>query len=183
MKKVLLIILALSIALSCAVGFAACKRNKDDEGVITIRNLYFNDWNGEDDYTAMLEEKFDTKFKVSSYSWADWSTQVSSSWQSNSLPNVFQDDIDSYNFANTYLAYVDDGAVKVELNLSGENMRKGVEDLMGKVLGKIRENGLQDTVKVGVTFGHTGEDPMVKVAGKAVEADAEKVLAAIKAAK
>ena len=78
---------------------------------------------------------------------------------------------------------VDDGAVKVELNLSGENMRKGVEDLMGKVLGKIRENGLQDTVKVGVTFGHTGEDPMVTVAGKAVEADAEKVLAAIKTAK
>ncbi|MBQ9370448.1 MAG: hypothetical protein IJU10_05190 [Clostridia bacterium] len=112
MKKVLLIILALSIALSCAVGFAACNRNKDDESVITIRNLYFNDWNGEDDYTAMLEEMFDTKFKVSSYSWADWSTQVSSSWQSNSLPNVFQDDIDSYNFANTYLAYVEDGSVK-----------------------------------------------------------------------
>ena len=112
MKKVLLIILALSLALSCAVGFAACNRNKDDEGVITIRNLYFNDWNGEDDYTAMLEDMFDTKFKVSSYSWADWSTQVSSSWQSNSLPNVFQDDVDSYNFSNTYLAYVEDGAVK-----------------------------------------------------------------------
>ena len=78
---------------------------------------------------------------------------------------------------------VDGNAVAVELNLSGENMRKGVEDLMGKVLGKIRENGLQNSVKVGVTFGHTGEDPMVTVAGKAVEADAEKVIAAIKAAK
>ena len=78
---------------------------------------------------------------------------------------------------------IDDGAVAVELNLSGENMRKGVEDLMGKVLGKIRENNLQSTAKVSVTFGHTGEDPMVTVAGKAVEPDAEKVVAAIKAAK
>jgi len=118
MKKVLLIILALSIALSCAVGMAACNSNADDETVISIRNLYFNDWNGEDDYTAILEsmlkERFgiDYKFKVSSYSWADWSTQVSTGWQSNSLPNVFNDDVDSYNFANTYLAYVEDGAVK-----------------------------------------------------------------------
>ena len=111
MKKVLLIILALSIAFSCAIGFAACS-DKDDEGVISIRNLYFNDWNGEDDYTAILEKMFETKFKVSSYSWADWSTQVSTSWQSKKLPNVFQDDIDSYNFANTYLAYVEDGSVK-----------------------------------------------------------------------
>lgn len=74
-------------------------------------------------------------------------------------------------------------AVKVELNLSGENMRNGVEDLMAAVLGKIRENNLQEAAQVNITFGHTGEDPMVTVAGKAVEPNAEKVIEAVKAAK
>lgn len=74
-------------------------------------------------------------------------------------------------------------AVRVELNLSGENMRKGVENLMGDVFAKIRENGLQQQTKVVVTFGHTGDDPMVTVAGKTVEPEAGKVVEAIKAAK
>lgn len=74
-------------------------------------------------------------------------------------------------------------AVRVELNLSGENMRNGVEDLMGDVFAKIRENGLQQKAKVVVTFGHTGADPMVTVDGKAVEQNADKVVEAIKAAK
>ncbi|MBP5405159.1 MAG: extracellular solute-binding protein [Clostridia bacterium] len=111
MKKVLLIILALSIVISCAAGFAACS-SKDDENVITIRNLYFNDWDGSDDYTKMLQEKFGISFKVSSYSWSDWSEQVSGSVNARKLPNVFQDDVDSYNFANTYRFYAEDGDVK-----------------------------------------------------------------------
>ena len=74
-------------------------------------------------------------------------------------------------------------AVRVELNLSGENMRKGVENLMGDVFAKIRENGLQQQTKVVVTFGHTGDDPMVTVAGKTVEPEAGKVVEAIKAAR
>ena len=111
MKKVILIILALSVAFSCAIGFAACS-DKDDPNVITIRNLYFGDWNGEDDFTPALEEMIGKKIKVSSYSWADWNTQVNSAYNSGTLPNVFNRDVDSYNYANTYLRYQKGGTVR-----------------------------------------------------------------------
>lgn len=76
----------------------------------------------------------------------------------------------------------DKNAVPVELNFSGENMRHGVEDLMGGILAKVRENDWDQKVKVKISFGHVGQDQMVSVAGKPVEGNADKVADAIKAA-
>ena len=42
MKKVLLVVLVLSLVAGLFAGFAGCAK-KNDEGTITIRNLYFND--------------------------------------------------------------------------------------------------------------------------------------------
>lgn len=70
--------------------------------------------------------------------------------------------------------------VEVELNFAGENIRNGAEKLMGEVLAKVRENNWKDKVKVKITFGQPGENPMVTVAGKPVaEASADNVAKAV----
>ena len=111
MKKVLLVVLVLSLVAGLFAGFAGCAK-KNDEGTITIRNLYFNDWNGDDAYTAALEEQFGIKIKTSTYSWADWDQQVSSAINGGNVTDVFQADIDSYNFANSYAFWADDRDIK-----------------------------------------------------------------------
>ena len=69
--------------------------------------------------------------------------------------------------------------VDVELNFAGQNMKNGAEKLMGEVLAKVRENKWTDKVKVKVTFGKAGENPIVSVAGKAVKPDVQSVVGAV----
>ena len=69
--------------------------------------------------------------------------------------------------------------VDVELNFAGQNMKNGAEKLMGEVLAKVRENKWTDKVKVKVTFGKAGENPIVSVAGKPVNPDVQSVVGAV----
>lgn len=75
----------------------------------------------------------------------------------------------------------DKEAVPVELVFSGENMRRGVEDLMTALLKTVRENHWDRNIKLKISFGHVGENQMVSVAGKPVEGTPEKVIEAIRA--
>ena len=69
--------------------------------------------------------------------------------------------------------------VEVELNFAGQNMKNGAEKLMGEVLAKVRENKWTDKVKVKVTFGKAGENPIVSVAGKPVDPNVGSVVSAV----
>ncbi len=72
--------------------------------------------------------------------------------------------------------------VEIELNFAGMNMKKGVEKLTGEILAKVRENKWTDKVKVKVVFGSAGKNPIVSVAGKALEKpDADGVVSAVEA--
>ena len=119
MKKLLSLILSVTLLLSVASVFAACgKKGPDDEyGAdgklkITVRNLYFNEWNGEDVYTSRIEDKFGVDFVPSNYSWADWTQQVQQSINGGNVSDVFHFSLDNYNFARSYKFWADDGDIK-----------------------------------------------------------------------
>ncbi len=113
MKKVLVTIIALSLIAACFVGFAGCG-NKQREGVISIRNLYFENWSAEqgDSCVEFIQDKFGVKFETSTYSFENWSNQVNGEVMGNQLPDVFQANVTSYNFANYYTYWADGAVVK-----------------------------------------------------------------------
>ena len=113
MKRLLIIIMALSLLCGCLAGFTACSGGSD-ENTITIRNLYFENWSaGEGDpYIRDLQDRFGVKFKTSSYSFDNWNSQVSSDVNGNQLPDVFQANVTSYNFANSYVYWAEGDVVK-----------------------------------------------------------------------
>lgn len=113
MKKVLVVIIALSLLCGCLAGFAACG-NKQREGVISIRNLYFENWSAEqgDSCIEYIQEKFGVKFETSTYSFENWSNQVNGDVMGNQLSDVFQANVTSYNFANYYTYWADGAVVK-----------------------------------------------------------------------
>lgn len=100
--------LALGVLAVTSMSVTSCKKKggdeytKDGKLILNLKNLYFNAWQGWDDYTAELEDKFNVKFDVSSYSWSQWDEQVTSAANGNNLPDVFHFDIDSYNIAQFY---------------------------------------------------------------------------------
>ena len=108
MKKVLVVLIILTLLCGCIAGFASCG-NKKKEGVITIRNLYFENWSAEqgDSVTRFIEDKFGVTFETSTYSFEQWSAQVNSDVMGNQLPDVFQANVTSYNLNTTYLYWAE----------------------------------------------------------------------------
>ncbi len=119
MKKLFSALLSVVLCVTAAVTLTACEDggNEDkfsDDGklILNVRNLYFNEWNGEDVYTAQIEEKFGVDFVPTNYSWADWTQQVQQSINGGTVSDVFHFNLDNYNFARSYKFWADDGAIK-----------------------------------------------------------------------
>ena len=109
MKKVLVILLTLALLGGCIASFAGCGSGRD-EGVITIRNLYFEDWSAEqgDSVTRFIEDKFGVTLSTSTYSFEQWTAQVTSDvYNSKELPDVFQANVTSYNLDTTYIYWAE----------------------------------------------------------------------------
>lgn len=107
MKKIICLILVALLTMSAMLCLVACDNDGGDEYedgklIINLRNLYFNDWQGDDVYTDKIEEKFGVIVRPSTYSWADWESQVYNSANGNNLPDVFHFSLDNYNFAKSY---------------------------------------------------------------------------------
>ena len=113
MKRVIVIIVVISLLCGCIAGFAGCK-NKQKEGVISIRNLYFENWSADqgDSVTKFIEDKFGVTFETSSYSFNNWTTQVTGDVNGNQVPDVFQADVKPENLNNTYIYWAEGGVVK-----------------------------------------------------------------------
>ena len=113
MKRVVVIIIVVALLCCCFAGFAGCKK-KQKEGVISIRNLYFENWSAEqgDSVTKFLEEKFGVTFETSSYSFNNWTAQVTGDVNGNQVPDVFQADVKPENLNNTYIYWAEGGVVK-----------------------------------------------------------------------
>ena len=76
MKKFICLILSLLFAATALASLTACTEEgnedvytSDGELIINVRNLYFNEWNGDDVYTARIGKKFNVKFVPSTSNW------------------------------------------------------------------------------------------------------------------
>ena len=152
MKRIIGLIITLTLICGCLAGFTACKK-KQREGVITIRNLYFENWSAEqgDAITKALEEKFDVTFETSSYSFNNWTAQVTGDVNGKQVPDVFQANVKPENLENTYIYWAEGDVVKAlpdELLADTESKRwpylqrmiKGTKDIQsmlydGKLYG------------------------------------------------
>lgn len=85
---------------------------KDGKLKISLRNLYFDDYQGGDSYLEELENEFGVKLNFEAYSWAQWEQQVSGQVNGGNLPDVFHANIDSYNFALTYKFWAEENIIK-----------------------------------------------------------------------
>ena len=108
-----------SVSALAITSLTGCnKNNKKDEYTadgklkISMRNLYFDDYVGGDYYIRQIEKKFGVKIKFQSYSWANWSTQVTGQVNGGNLPDVFHANIDSYNYANSYKFWATEHIIK-----------------------------------------------------------------------
>lgn len=107
MKKLVSFIVCFVLILSVCFAVVACDGSTDEydeQGrmILNLRNLYFNEWTGGDPYLAKLEEKFNVRVNVTSYSWQDWTSQVNNDINGNDMPDVFHYNLDNYNFSNSY---------------------------------------------------------------------------------
>ena len=98
MKKNLLLMAVFTFVASLSITSCSNNNNEFDEKgrmILNLRNLYFNEWTGGDTYTSKIEEKFNVSISPTSYSWADWDSQVWGPVNANNLSDVFHFDIDS----------------------------------------------------------------------------------------
>jgi hypothetical protein len=105
--KKLLPLIAVAISM---VGLSSCgsKTSGNDEYTedgklkLSLRNLYFESWAGGDVYTDTIQEKFKVALTPSTYSYNDWTSQVSAAVNANNLTDVFQFNVTQFNYANSY---------------------------------------------------------------------------------
>ena len=80
-----------SLLIGAAAALGGCTNQSNgndaytDDGklIVSMRNLYFENWGGDDAYTDLLEGKFNLSFDPSTYSYNDWNQQVSSAVNAN----------------------------------------------------------------------------------------------------
>ena len=117
MRKSIILLGAGALLLS-SMTVTGCSRGekkdsyKDGKLEVSIRNLYFSDYQGGDRYLKEIEDKFGLSFSLSSYDWANWQTQTNGAINSDDLTDVFHANIDSYNFAQLYKFWAEEEMAK-----------------------------------------------------------------------
>lgn len=79
---------------------------------LSLRNLYFENWAGADAYTAEISDKFKVDITASSYSYNDWTSQVTAAVNANNLTDVFQANITQFNYTGSYKYWVEGDIIK-----------------------------------------------------------------------
>ena len=83
-----------------------------DRLVLDLKNVYFDQWDGSDTYTEIINEKFGVKIKASNYDYNDWDGMVNTAINGNNLTDVIHFNLKAYNFGSTYERWVDDMMIK-----------------------------------------------------------------------
>ncbi len=112
MKKTKLLYGAgLTILLSLS-SLIACNRNngadeyEGDRLILNLKNVYFDQWQGEDTYTEMINEKFGVKIQASNYDYENWDGMVNTAINGNNLTDAIHFNLKAYNFGSTYEKWV-----------------------------------------------------------------------------
>ena len=120
MKKAKLLCGACLTALMSVTALTACgggsngadKYDKKGRLILNLRNVYFDQWNGEDNYTEILNEKFNVKIKATNYSYSSWDTQVGTAINGDNLTDAIQYNLKAYNFGSSYEKWIGYGLLK-----------------------------------------------------------------------
>ena len=104
---VLTALMSLSSLTACSGNNAEDKYDKDGRLILNLKNVYFDQWQGEDMYTDIINEKFGVSIKASNYSYEEWDTMVNTAINGNNLTDSIQFNLKAYNFGSTYESWVD----------------------------------------------------------------------------
>ena len=104
--------MSLSALNACNGNIAAYKYDKNGRLILNLKNVYFDQWTGEDMYTDIINEKFGVSIKASNYAYEDWDTMVNTAINGNTLTDTIQFNLKAYNFGSTYESWVDFGMLK-----------------------------------------------------------------------
>ena len=104
---VLTALMSLSSLTACSGNNAEDKYDKDGRLILNLKNVYFDQWQGEDMYTDIINERFGVSIKASNYSYEEWDTMVNTAINGNNLTDSIQFNLKAYNFGSTYESWVD----------------------------------------------------------------------------
>ena len=105
-------LLSLSALTGCGSKNGEDTYDKDGRLILNLKNVYFDQWQGEDMYTDFINEKFGVNIKASNYAYEDWDTMVNTAINGNNLTDSIQFNLKAYNFGSTYESWVDFGMLK-----------------------------------------------------------------------
>lgn len=119
MKNTKLLLMSPVVAIMAIGSLAGCTKkngeNKyDKEGrlILDLKNVYFDQWQGADTYTDIINEKFNVKIKASGYSYESWSEQVNVAINGDNLTDTIHYELKDYNFGASYEEWVDNLMIK-----------------------------------------------------------------------
>ena len=93
-------------------GNAADEYDENGRLILNMKNVYWDGFDGADNYTAVINEKFGVHVKPSSYDYASWDEMVNTAINGNNLTDVFQYNLKAYNFGSTYEKWIRDNMIK-----------------------------------------------------------------------
>ena len=105
-------LMSLSALTGCGGNNAADKYDKNGRLILNLKNVYFDQWQGEDMYTDIINEKFGVSIKATNYAYEDWDTMVNTAINGNNLTDTIQFNLKAYNFGSTYEEWVNFGMLK-----------------------------------------------------------------------
>lgn len=115
MNKKIALLFSTLMALGTLTGCGSKEQeeyNAEGKMILNLRDLYFKDWKADDAYSRKICDKFNVQINPTSYSWADWDSQVWGPVNADNLTDVFHFDLDSYNFFNSYVFWAEGGVTK-----------------------------------------------------------------------
>lgn len=95
------------LSLTSLVGCGKSSGNEDKydgDGrlILNLKNVYFDTWDGSDNYTEMINEKFNVKIKASNYDYNEWDGMVYTAINGDNLTDAFHFNLKAYNFGSSY---------------------------------------------------------------------------------
>ena len=106
-------LLSLGVLAGCGKGSAKDEYDEKGRLILHIKNAYFENWEGEDTYTEILNEKFQVNIQAVGYDYTDWDGAVNREMNADNLADNAHFNLKAYNYGSTYEKWVSElGMIK-----------------------------------------------------------------------